>query len=217
MNSKYWSQRDPMYAEKYLGTGKQKFKDVACLLVSLSNLTKVPPLELNDMFTTTGVYSNGNMIDCAKAASRLWYTYKKQSNNPKIRCIAETDAYKSKGVPQHFFMLKPDKSIIDPLDNPPNFKKNPYHIVSYRIFEKLPKLDEPKNEATIEPKPEIVPDVPVGEENAPEATGTPQNESPQVGSYTATPVLPENYTTEKNWLQKLIEKLIEIIIKFLEK
>lgn len=134
---RYFSQHDPKFKKIKLGTSNDTVFNSGCALVSISNITDNDPEFLNNFFVTTGVFSNGNMIDFSKAASRLGYTYKKQLNNPKIKCVAETAHFKSKGVSQHFFLLKPDNSIIDPLDYPIEFKKNPYKIVSYRIFNKI--------------------------------------------------------------------------------
>jgi len=52
---------------------------------------------------------------------------------PEEMCIAETDHYKSSGVPQHFLIW--DKGmIIDPLNYPAFWSNCNYKIVSYRLI-----------------------------------------------------------------------------------
>jgi hypothetical protein len=60
-------------------------------------------------------------------------TYERTTTNPGITCIAETNHY-APSVPQHFYILLEDGNILDPLDLNPRPKKNPYNIVSYRVF-----------------------------------------------------------------------------------
>jgi len=74
------------------------------------------PLELNKYCIKKGLYVNGCMLDLAKLSAKLGLNYVKQTKNPKTTCIAETNYYRGKGVPQHFYMLKKDGTIIDPLD-----------------------------------------------------------------------------------------------------
>lgn len=147
--SKFYSQKS--YQDK-LGTCKDTIASSGCLITSCCNLfprliyfKKTPP-ELNEYCKKNGLYSNGCLLNFAALANKLKMTYIKTSTKPKTTCIAETDHYKAKGVPQHFFMWKSDGTIIDPLDKNPDWKKNPYRIISYRVFKKIKKV-EPKSEA----------------------------------------------------------------------
>jgi hypothetical protein len=94
------------------------------------------PLELNEWLILKGCYTQGCLMNAPKAAGLLGMTYAKTNQDPKTTCIFETDHYKKVGVPQHFCLIRKDGKIVDPLDLKPNWKKNPYHIVSWRVFTK---------------------------------------------------------------------------------
>jgi hypothetical protein len=123
-----------------LGSRNTTIKANGCFLVSLSNLINylklsiMNPLELNEFLLLKGGYVNGCLMNAPKVASLLGMTYVKTNQNPETLCVAETDHYKSKGVPQHFFLVRKDGRIVDPLDEKPNWKNNPYKIVSWRVF-----------------------------------------------------------------------------------
>ena len=81
------------------------------------------------------INSQGMMIsECAAKSLGLGYAGKTTSP-PNFPCIAETDFYKNKGYPQHFFVYLPNGEIHDPLLSYGPTVNN-YPIVSYRLFEK---------------------------------------------------------------------------------
>jgi len=93
-----------------------------------------------------GGYSNGCLLNSPKAATYLGLVSKGKFTESNVRpCIAETDHWKSKGVPQHFFVLG-EEGILDPIDTEVKWKKNPYRIVSYRVFLPPTPVNVPKEE-----------------------------------------------------------------------
>lgn len=212
----YFSQHDPKYKKVKLGNSQDTIYNSGCFLVSQANLFQVDPEWLNNYYKKTGVFS-GALIKADVAASRMGYTYKKVSNNPKVRCIAETDHFKSKGIPQHFFLLKPDKSIIDPLDYPSKFKQNPYHIVSYRVFTKIDlPVQKPETPTHINETEENV-DIEEPNINEIEPKLTPEEEKAQldINNYNIPPEPTNTMNEEKNEImpeKDIIDKLIELII-----
>lgn len=151
--SKFYSQKS--YPNVNLGTCKDSIKTSGCAITTCCNLFPriidfdMTPPELNDFCKKNGVYVSGCALVMPTLSSKLGMEYKKTTNKPDVVCMAETDHWKSYGVPQHFFMLKPDNSIIDPLDTNPDWKKNPYNVVSYRVYNAPAK---PKKELKIEPE-----------------------------------------------------------------
>ena len=204
-----------------LGTCNQTIAQVGCLLTSCTNLFprlidfKMTPPELNTFCVKNGLYSNGCMLNLAGLAKKFNLIYKKDTKS-KVCCIAETDHWKSKGVPQHFFLWKPDGTIIDPLDAKPDWKKNPYKIVSYRIFEPI-KVEKPK-EATEAPKPTEKPvEVNIAPQGVTEVRDIIRGEGV---AYTASPNLAkvgEILATSEQTLQEKIQSFFEAIIKFIKK
>jgi hypothetical protein len=142
----YHSQKS--YPNIQLGTCKDTIAKSGCFITSFCNLlkklqiAKITPPELNKKAFPNG----GCLLNAAYVAKLYGMDYEKTTKKPKGVCIAETDHYKKKGVPQHFFLWN-DGKIIDPLDEKPSWKKNPYHIVSYRVFTLPPEAEEkPKEE-----------------------------------------------------------------------
>ncbi len=133
---KYYSQKDPRWANNNLGFCKGKFEIIACYLTSISMLTEIEPPELNRRIKVAGGYSNGCMINSQIVAKELKTFYNRTKDNPKVDypIIAETDHYKRVGFKQHFFVLLPDGRRVDPLDFNPKPEYNNYNIVSYRDF-----------------------------------------------------------------------------------
>ena len=134
------SQKDARWKSTRLGNCKDTIGSSGCLITSLTNLAKelgvsdVTPSWLNAWLLQHAGYSNGCLLISPKGAEGVGIVFKEKTKiDPKHICICETDHYKSKGVPQHFFVYS-DKMILDPLDLKPEWKKNPYKIVSYRIF-----------------------------------------------------------------------------------
>jgi hypothetical protein len=144
----YQSQKNPNWAEKFLGTSRTiKFKNAACFLTSFCNLGIINnwftflPNAMNDLFIKNELWVNQCNINLQKIADFFGLHYEEVYNAPNITCIAETDHFSPS---QHFFVWRPeDCNIIDPLDIFPTWKKNNYHIVSYRILTKNAQMQIP--------------------------------------------------------------------------
>lgn len=145
--NKFYSQKDPRWKDEKLGTCKDTLGQSSCFITSLCNLalnlntSDKTPSELNKWLIKKGGYSNGCLLNSVKGAEGVGLVLKEKTKiDPKHICICETDHYKAKGVPQHFFVYS-DKMVLDSLDLKPEWKKNPYKIVSYRVFTvKAPKV-----------------------------------------------------------------------------
>lgn len=131
----YYSQKDPRWGNEQLGGCKGTlFKDAACKITCLASFCGKTPSEVNKIIP----YVSGCLTEDVSAAKALGLPFLgKTTVKPDFDCISETDHYKSKGVPQHFFILLADGRCVDPLDAIPVPKKNPYRIVSYRLFKPL--------------------------------------------------------------------------------
>ena len=128
------------YGDK-LGVCGETIASAGCFLVSLSMLAEIDPSEVNIMLQTGGALTGKcrDMMDSTRAAAILDLEYNGVSKQaPNHPCIAETDHWASKGIPQHFFVYLPSGRIIDPLQG---FESNNnYNIVSFRLFK--PKGDQ---------------------------------------------------------------------------
>jgi hypothetical protein len=130
---KFYSQKN--YSDK-LGTCGETIKSAGCFLVSLSMLVDIDPTDANRLLSANGGYSGGckDMINSVNAAEILELDFMGISfKDPKRSCIAETDHFKEKGTPQHFFVWLGNGLINDPL-LPYGNTVNNYNIVSYRLF-----------------------------------------------------------------------------------
>jgi hypothetical protein len=98
----------------------------------------IQPDEVNKALLKENGYVRGCLTVDSTSAKILGLKYNgRVYKNPGVTCIAETDHYKKKGVPQHFFVLLPDGRRVDPLDLNPKPEKNDYRIKSYRLIESL--------------------------------------------------------------------------------
>ena len=121
------------YGQK-LGTCNTTISAQGCFITCLSMIAEKEPPDVNYLLLNGGGYSNGCMLVSQRAADILGLEYKgKVYKEPSGVCVAETNHYASRGVPQHFFIFE-EGLIVDPLDKDPNWKRNHYHIVSYRLF-----------------------------------------------------------------------------------
>ncbi|MFH2044405.1 MAG: hypothetical protein ABIK92_04590 [Pseudomonadota bacterium] len=185
------SQKDNRWKNEKLGTCNDTIGASGCFITALSNLADKTPSEVNKLFKEKGGYSNGCMVNSDKAKEILGLQYFGKSTliDPMFVCIAETDHYKKQGVPQHFFNIRKDGKIIDPLDLKPYWKKNKYNIVSLRNFrakdEELEKPEEPKIEPEIIEKPVEQPLPPPPVETPPEPISEP-TEAPVANQLTLT-------------------------------
>ena len=134
-NSTYYSQKDLKWASERLGTcPNETIGKSGCKIACLASFCGKTPSYVNKIIP----YVSGCHTEDASAAKALGLLFLgKTTVKPDFDCIAETDHYKSKGVPQHFFILLADGRCVDPLDAIAVPKKNPYFIVSYRLFKPL--------------------------------------------------------------------------------
>jgi len=128
------SQKNPAWKSIKLGTCNDTIGQSGCYITALGILADKTPPEVNQILKDNGGYTNGCLVNAARAAELLGLEYNgitKEYQNEV--CIAETDHYKSSGVPQHFFVwLGRASRIIDTLTGLE--MDNPYHIVSFRLF-----------------------------------------------------------------------------------
>ena len=134
-NMTYYSQKDQKWASEQLGTCKgETIGKSGCKITCLASFCGKTPSEVNKIIP----YVSGCLTNDETAAKALGLAFLgKSSVKPDFDCIAETDHYKRRGVLQHFFILLTDGRCVDPLDLNPAPKKNPYKIVSYRLFKPL--------------------------------------------------------------------------------
>ena len=147
---KTYSQKDPRYKNVRVGFGKLTIGQAGCFLCCLSSIAEIEPPEANRLLKLHNGYGGkyGNLIRSENAAKALGLEYQgKQSpltTSIQYPVIMETNYYKSRGIPQHFVIMTDSKHILDPLDYPVKEKKNPYPIVSYRLFNKQKNMKEHK-------------------------------------------------------------------------
>jgi len=145
---KYYSQKDPRWANQKLGTCRDTLRQSGCKDSTIAMLMgdkkiKDPkgrmrtctPAILDWVLTVNKVYTNGCLISDEKIAEFLGLEFNGRSTTqPEYPTMAETDHYKRYGVRQHFFLIFPNGDMVDPLDADPKPRKNKYHIVSYRLY-----------------------------------------------------------------------------------
>jgi len=196
----YNSQRDKRWANEKLGNGSTTIGGYGCYITSLSNLSKeYNPSQVNTILRKGGCFNGDLLINPERIAKLLNLEYHGRNNmvirNPEYRTIAEVDMSPAVGKQQHFVVIKEDGSIIDPWNGTIR-PKGTYPLVSYRLFKRLP--DTPLTPITPEP---IKPST--GDTITPETT---------TASYTAEPILPEEYKTVPLW-----QRLINLILKLWNK
>jgi lysozyme len=149
----YYSQKDPRWANEKLGTCNDTIGKSGCKVACLASFAGITPSEANKRIP----YQSGCLTEDVSAAKALGLEFNgRVTVKPSYECIAETDHYKPNGVPQHFFILLADGTIADPLDLDPKPKKNPYKIVSYRLFKrKIISNPEPPMEGKCKVEPEL--------------------------------------------------------------
>jgi hypothetical protein len=132
---KHLSQKDSRWSRKKLGTcAGETISRSGCVITSLAILADTTPDKVNELLIANQGYADGCIVRWNVAAKLLDLPYNSATNLVKeYPVIGETHHFKSKGVPQHFFVVLEDGRILDPLDktgSPP--KENPYEIASYR-------------------------------------------------------------------------------------
>ena len=142
---KHYSQHIRAYKKIRLGTCNTSLWASGCFVCSLAMLSnRYTPEQVNDILTNNGGFTNGCMVNSKKASKLLNIKYDgKTTKKPRFICIAETNHYRSLGVPQHFFIFAPKGTVsgvsdlmLDPLDSQAEMVWRPikYKIVSYRLF-----------------------------------------------------------------------------------
>jgi hypothetical protein len=135
---KFYSQSDTRWGYYKLGTCNTTIKGGGCFIVCYAMLADKTPAEVNTLFKNKGGYASGCLVVQSKCSAILGLEDNgRTTKKPNHICIAETNHYKSKGVPQHFYIWNPNGNIVDPLDKNPTWKKNPYNIVSYRLVKQI--------------------------------------------------------------------------------
>jgi hypothetical protein len=129
----FYSQANPEYKKIPLGTGVTLFSH-GCFLVSIANLAKVDPVKLlgEAKRTPYGITKEGLLYPATVAKLADMVYIGKFKKKPVGTCVAVTDHYKNKGIPQHFFVLLENGLILDPLDFPCVPRENNYKIVEDR-------------------------------------------------------------------------------------
>lgn len=145
-----FSQKDPRWANQRLGTcNGWTIGTGGCFVTCLAMFSNKTPAEVDELLTRQGGYSQGCMMLSKRAAELLGIDYHGRSQtDPGTLCVAETDHYKSQGVPQHFFVYK-NGMKVDPLHKTPRWINNNYNIVSYRLFDPVWTDQTPIPEFTI--------------------------------------------------------------------
>lgn len=138
MAIKHLSQRDPKWGINRLGTCSDTIFQSGCVITSLAMLANTTPDEVNELFIKKKGYTDGCIVIWTQAAKLLDLKYSPVTSKAVFYpCIAETDFYAKRGVPQHFFVLLEDGTILDPLDRSGSKpKKNIYPIKNFRNITK---------------------------------------------------------------------------------
>lgn len=141
-----YSQKDNSWKNQRLGTcNGETIAKSGCKITCYAMLDGRNPSVIDNLLTDNKVYVSGCLTNDEACAKFLGLEYNgKTTVKPSYTCIAETNYYKKYGVPQHFFIIRPDGMIADPLSNPCVWRKNTYPIVSYRLIkEKITPKEEP--------------------------------------------------------------------------
>jgi len=145
---KSFSQKDKAWGNLLIGSTNLSMKLYGCFITSLSMIAEKPPDVVLGILNRNNAFNHEGLLLSEVAAKALGLDYGGyQAQPPNMDCIAETNHFYPT-VPQHFFVLLKSGKIIDPLDAAT--KKNPYKIVSYRLFSKKIK-EEPKVDVLITP------------------------------------------------------------------
>lgn len=144
----FYSQKDSRWKNAKLGNSNLNFYSYGCFVTSYANILEhygrgLTPLEVNDVGKACGAFSGANLV-AQKLSEALNLSYERVSEyNGGGVVIVETDHYKSQGVPQHFYLLDTSTGkMVDPLSLTPDWVKNKYNVVSYRIINNLNKMNK---------------------------------------------------------------------------
>jgi len=131
-----YSMKNIKWSSRTLGETKITTGESGCAIISLAMIDGRTPDLILDILNRNKCFNEKGELFMDQAAKALGMNYKKTLEKPDILCMAETDHWKKKGRPKHFFVWLADatNSIIDPLDG--QLKNNPYKVVSWRLFTK---------------------------------------------------------------------------------
>jgi hypothetical protein len=147
MNNQIFSQRDPKWMDKPLPNASDKnyitIKNFGCLLTCLANFAQVAPDKIMEshpnLFRSNGMMMTADLY----GAYGFKVIEEKRKDLPKSdkMYIAVTDFFKkyNKDWGTHFFLVKPDGSIIDPASayNPKAINRYKNNIIAVRYVEKM--------------------------------------------------------------------------------
>lgn len=137
-----FSQKDPLWASKKLGTCSVTIGGYGCFITCLAMMCDKRPDEVNQLLKDNGGYVEGCMVDSETSADILNLNYSgKTTEWQNSLCIAETNDY-APNYPQHFVLWLGDGHIVDPLIG--YVTANNYNISNFRFF-------KPKGETMSEP------------------------------------------------------------------
>lgn len=129
----YYSQKDPRWANIEYAPNCTYAK-YGCFVTSLAMMCDRTPLEVGTLLRANGCISDSGILKYPnKVASLLGLEYLGESEiKPNFDCIADTYYYDkptTSYTEQHFFVIKVDGSILDPLG-----LRTSYPIATYRLF-----------------------------------------------------------------------------------
>jgi len=137
-----FNQKDERWKDLKISGTDLTLEKAGCLIVSLSMLDGRTPDMILNLLNKANAFTDKGKLYWMVAAKVLNFIFDGIANKlPSITylpVICETDHFKDRGYPQHFFVLLDGKLCLDPLDSLE--KDNPYNIVSYRLIRKKPDL-----------------------------------------------------------------------------
>jgi hypothetical protein len=144
-----YKQGDPRWGKMKINGTSSTLSGYGCFICSLASLAGMTPPEALTRLEKAGAFNRDLIIsDKAALALGLEYTPPARSAdfNPTFVCIVEVD-YKPETTQkeQHFCVYFPDGKIGDPIDG--KIKKNPYRIISYRLFKEKKNWEALYNQA----------------------------------------------------------------------
>lgn len=123
-----YSQNDPRWKHKKLGTSNETIGNYGCAITALGNLADKTPDEVNTLLKDNGGFLNGNLVIWQRACDLLGLNWNGQGPNapkfPTIMQVTRSD------FPMHFVVDLGNGLVIDSWDG--QTKKNPYRFVMYK-------------------------------------------------------------------------------------
>jgi len=150
-----YSQKNEKWKNKKIGKTNLTLGEIGCFVTALAIMDGRTPDVILDLLNEGNAFNDNGLLFPDVAAKILRFSYCGETHNQQkvgMPCIAETNYYVDKGVPQHFFVWLGDGLIIDPIDG--QTKGNCYPIVTFRLFakkEEVKKAEPKKIEPLINP------------------------------------------------------------------